>query len=493
MSHVVIFDLIAILAYSLTFVIVIKSWNKIFLKDLNIIFLMVIFISLLYSFFLFLEWSGLSDAFDPVEDVIGALLPMVWVFFFYAFLQAVLTFNLRQSERLLIESERKLLTLMTNLPGMAYRCKNDKNWSMEFVSEGCWSLTGYYPNDLLLHGTVSYGDLIHNDDKNTVWEVVQKSVEKKLPFQLIYRIKTASGEEKWVWEQGVGIFSQAGELLVLEGFITNITEQKLAQEAIKRAHGELEEKVKERTLEITEAYQKLEKAFQTIKRDQEKIIQLERQSIASRITSTLAHETRNPISAIGGFARILKRKYADDPDLAPHFDIILEETKKLEHLIAGILKAGNKAAAHLQNLDPDKLLDDLCKLTEEKARLAGIKVRKEKQLSPTRIFADKESIIVALKEIVLNAVEASPRGEEVVLKIDQEEEWVVISVSDSGEGIDDQVLGRIYDPLFSTKRLSAGLGLSFAKELIEAQNGYIRLQTKLGEGSTFHVYFPLSE
>jgi PAS domain S-box-containing protein len=491
--HVAIFDLISLLAFLTAFIILVKGWRRSFLRDAKFLLGGLVLFSLFYSTCLFLQWSGLTDALDPVEDVIGALLPMMWAFFFYAFLQGALTYDLRQSEQSLLESERKLYTLMGNLPGIAYRCLNDRDWSMEFISEGCRELTGYEPADLLQHGTVSYGDLIHKDDRDAVWEQVQENLAKKRPFQLVYRIVTASGEEKWVWEQGVGVFSKDGELLALEGFIADISQQKLDQEALQKAHDELEEKVEERTAEIKEAYRKLEKAYRKIKNDQEKIIQLERHAIASRITSTLAHETRNPVSAIGGFARILKRKYAADPDLSPHFDIILEETQKLERLIAGILKAGHEAAAYFQALNPNELLDDLYLLTQEKARLSEVKLKKEKQPFSAHIIADKESIIVALKEIVLNAIEASPKDEEVVLKIIQEEGWIVFSVSDRGPGIDEQTLGRIYEPLFSTKKLSSGLGLSFAKELIEAQNGYIRLQTRPDKGTTFYVYFPIAK
>jgi signal transduction histidine kinase len=169
--------------------------------------------------------------------------------------------------------------------------------------------------------------------------------------------------------------------------------------------------------------------------------------------------------------------------------MLLEESKKLEQLIEGILKAAHKTEPHFQKVNPNELLDELKALTQEKARLSNVKIRKEKHLASEPIFVDKESVIAALKEIVMNAVEASPKDGEVLMKIGQEDEWVVISVTDQGQGMDEKTLSRIYEPLFSTKKLSAGLGLSFAKELIEAQNGYIRCESSPGKGSTFNVYF----
>jgi PAS domain S-box-containing protein len=136
----------------------------------------------------------------------------------------------RQSAVSLYESQRKLYTLMENLPGMAYRCLNDKDWTMEFVSQGCNRLTGYQPEDIIGNRVKAYNDLIHPDDRQQVWDRVQAVLPERRPFQLSYRIITASGAEKWVWEQGRGVYSSSGELLALEGFIADDTERHRAEE-----------------------------------------------------------------------------------------------------------------------------------------------------------------------------------------------------------------------------------------------------------------------
>jgi PAS domain S-box-containing protein len=129
------------------------------------------------------------------------------------------------------ETERRLATLTRNLPGMAYRCLNDRDWTMNAVSDGCEPLTGYAPEDLVENRLVSYNDLIHPDDRQPVWDQVQEAVREKRPFELEYRIRTRSGEEKWVWEQGVGVFSGAGGLEALEGYIADVTDRRRAEEA----------------------------------------------------------------------------------------------------------------------------------------------------------------------------------------------------------------------------------------------------------------------
>jgi len=135
-----------------------------------------------------------------------------------------------RAEGELRENQRSLTTLLSNLPGMVYRCLNDREWTMEMVSEGCFELTGYHPEGLIGNREISYAGLIYPDDREAVWKDVQAAVGSGRPFLLEYRIHTKSGRLKWVWEQGRGIFADDGELLALEGFITDVSDRKQAQE-----------------------------------------------------------------------------------------------------------------------------------------------------------------------------------------------------------------------------------------------------------------------
>lgn len=133
------------------------------------------------------------------------------------------------------EARRSMQTLLDHLPGCAYRCRNDRDWTMEFCSNGMESLTGH-PAEAFMEKALSYGwDIIHPDDAGGVWTAVQRAVRASRNFQLEYRIRHASGELRQVWEQGTGIRDSRGRLLALEGLIMDITplkqaEDKLAQE-----------------------------------------------------------------------------------------------------------------------------------------------------------------------------------------------------------------------------------------------------------------------
>ena len=127
-----------------------------------------------------------------------------------------------QADDLRQANHRTLETLIHHLPGMVYRCRNNQDWTMEFVSQGAIALTGYQPEDLINNRRLPYADLIVDADRQQVWDAVQASLAERRPFELTYRIRTAHGTEKWVLERGQGNFASSGELLGLEGFITEL-------------------------------------------------------------------------------------------------------------------------------------------------------------------------------------------------------------------------------------------------------------------------------
>ncbi|MDZ7689050.1 MAG: PAS domain S-box protein [Halobacteriales archaeon] len=136
------------------------------------------------------------------------------------------------------ESRRRLSTLMGNLPGMAYRAKNEPNWPFEFVSEGCGDLTGYTAEELEENEGLWGEEIIDPEHTDRLWDEVQEALENEESFRVTYPIHTKDGEERWMWEQGCGVYDDEGNVEAIEGFITDITERK----------------ERERELEMYEAY-----------------------------------------------------------------------------------------------------------------------------------------------------------------------------------------------------------------------------------------------
>lgn len=134
-----------------------------------------------------------------------------------------------QAELAAKESERRLQTLLNHLPGMAYRCLNDNAWTMLIVSEGVTALTGYSASELSNNSSRTFLDLTHADDRQRVRDGIQAGIADKSSFSIVYRLLHLDGNIRWVHEKGQAVYADGGEVLYLEGFITDITEQYEAQ------------------------------------------------------------------------------------------------------------------------------------------------------------------------------------------------------------------------------------------------------------------------
>lgn len=135
-------------------------------------------------------------------------------------------------EASLLANRRAADSLLSNIPGMVYRGRNDQSWTFEFVSDGCIDITGYDPQELVNNHHITFNLIIHPDDRAAVWNSVKQQMTFGENFKLIYRIVTRQGKTKLVQEHGRGVFSSTGELLALEGFITEIPDQRYRVESL---------------------------------------------------------------------------------------------------------------------------------------------------------------------------------------------------------------------------------------------------------------------
>ncbi len=134
-----------------------------------------------------------------------------------------------------LPEQGNLFTLINSLPGIIFRCRLSRNWTMEYLSKGCRKVTGYSPDDLIQDRITSYGELIHPEDREYVWRTINDSLRNNEQFQIEYRITTADGMEKWVWEQGHGTGQNKDGLEMLEGFILDITSYRSWKEQLRQS------------------------------------------------------------------------------------------------------------------------------------------------------------------------------------------------------------------------------------------------------------------
>ncbi|MBR0597096.1 HD domain-containing phosphohydrolase [Sinanaerobacter chloroacetimidivorans] len=132
----------------------------------------------------------------------------------------------KDMEKALFDNERSKAVLLDNLPGMAYRCKTTRDWTMVFISQGCFQLTGYQTEQLLNNNELSFSELIVPEYRELLWEEWSRVLDLKEQFKSEYEIITAAGEKKWVLEIGQGVYGSDGMIEALEGIIIDITESK---------------------------------------------------------------------------------------------------------------------------------------------------------------------------------------------------------------------------------------------------------------------------
>ncbi|MFZ0240535.1 MAG: sigma 54-interacting transcriptional regulator [Desulfobacterales bacterium] len=172
----------------------------------------------------------------------------------------------KQAENAHIESERRLSTLMNNLPGIVYRCRADESFTMEFASRGSKRLLGFEPRELLDEGPNAFQRIVLPEDRENMLRLVRESVAGKRPFSFIYRIRTAGGEVKWVWEQGEGVFDDHDRLVALEGFISDVTAYKEVELDLRKENVRLRSSISERYRfgDIIGKSQKMQEVYELI-------------------------------------------------------------------------------------------------------------------------------------------------------------------------------------------------------------------------------------
>ncbi|MEJ6021142.1 sensor histidine kinase [Ramlibacter sp. PS4R-6] len=372
------------------------------------------------------------------------------------------------------ESQRMLAALMGNLPGMAYRCRNDPQWTMEFASEGAFALTGHRP-DMLQSGAIQYGDLIHPDDRQRVWDEVQRAVAADAAFELTYRITAANGQVKWVWERGCAVSGPAGQVAALEGFISDVTETRLAQDEVARLNAELEQRVQQRTAQLEAANGELE-AF----------------------AYSIAHDLRSPLTSIDGFSQTLESLCDGQlPEPGPHYlSRIRAGVRQMSDLTDAMLSLARLSRVQLrwEPVDLAPAVRDAIDLLREQepGRQLALEV-------PHRLPAHGDPRLLAqvMTNLVANAWKFSGGKPQTEIRVGTtlgERGETVYFVADRGAGFDMAHASRLFGAF---QRLHApsefegtGIGLALVQKIVMRHGGRIWAQARPGEGATF--YFTLA-
>ncbi|GMV43005.1 MAG: hypothetical protein AMXMBFR64_47210 [Myxococcales bacterium] len=375
--------------------------------------------------------------------------------------------ELKRAEEALKESQRKISSLMADLPGMAYRCRNDSTWTMELVSDGCRELTGYEPADIVDNGRLSFSDLILPEDQAMVWSEVQTAVQARSPYRLSYRIRHRDGSARWVWEQGRAVYGSDESVLALEGFITDISERKTLEEQLRQS-------------------QKLE--------------------AVGRLAGGIAHDFNNLLTAILGFAVLVMGQLGEEHPLWRRVAEIKKAAERAASLTSQLLAFGRSQILQPRVLDIYAVVSDMDQMLR---RLIGedVDLVTVRGPVPGRVRADRGQLEQVVVNLAINARDSMPGGGRLEIEVSVRDvapgsrehqgglpagSWVVLSVRDSGGGMDQDTQNRIFEPFFTTKEKSKGTGLGLATVygIVKQSGGEIRVESAPGEGSRFDVLLP---
>jgi signal transduction histidine kinase len=247
-------------------------------------------------------------------------------------------------------------------------------------------------------------------------------------------------------------------------------------------------------LDNARLYTRLSEQFalteEELKATQARLIRSERLAALGKLSAGVAHEVRNPVMVIGGFARRLHKQFSDVEPVRKSTEVILSETERLEQMVADIEAFCRLPQPTLRPVAPNRLLERLMRGMADVRQAQSIRVKATTRGASKDFEADEELLEIALKNIVTNAIEAMPNGGNLELSLDFQPNVLVISVKDQGLGITPQDLPNVFDPFFTSKTRGSGFGLTVAHRIVSDHGGEIVIDSVAGQGTDVKIIFP---
>ncbi|MDG5817496.1 PAS domain S-box protein [Natronococcus sp. A-GB7] len=367
-----------------------------------------------------------------------------------------------ERERELEMRERRLSTLIENVPGMVYRCKTERGWPMTFVSDACEDLTGYEP-DALERGELSWGeDVMVQEDRDKLWETVHEQASKAEPFSETYRIETADGDLRWVRDYGRALFDEEGAVIDVEGIIADVTDRK-----------RLEDELKERKRQLEESNERLE-----------------------QFAYAASHDLQEPLRMVTSYLGLIENRYGDefDADGEEFLAYAVDGAERMREMIDALLEYSRVETQGdpFEPIELEGVVDDV--LADLRLRIEETDAEIERGTLP-RVSGDGSQVRQVVQNLLENAITYS--GDEpprVRIDADRRGSRWAISVRDEGIGIDPDEQGRVFtvfNRLHSAEEYDGtGIGLALCERIVERHDGEIRVDSEPGEGSTFTFTLP---
>jgi signal transduction histidine kinase len=237
------------------------------------------------------------------------------------------------------------------------------------------------------------------------------------------------------------------------------------------------------------------KKSRELKKSQDKLIQAEKLAALGRLTADVAHEIRNPLTSIGGFARMLYKGATGDTE-KKRAEVVVKEVIRLEKTLRDVLTFSRDVRYQLDQYRIDEIVHDVVSMFEHTCSEQSVTVELALDNNLPSVLMDKDQVRQALINIIANALDAMPQGGNLKITTGNDDlhgvNYVYLSVADTGDGFDEDEMSLIFDPFFTTKPTGqgTGLGLSITRKIMEEHGGFIKAESAKGRGSCFSLYFP---
>jgi len=380
--------------------------------------------------------------------------------------------ELKRIEKALLDSQEQYSLLVKNLPSIVY--KGFKDFTVEFIDNKIELITGYRVDDFNSK-RIKWSDLILKEDLEDVRQNFILALKRDKSYVREYRIRAKNGKSLWLQERGQIICNPKGDINYISGVFFDITDRKQA-EAEKR---ELESQ----------------------------LMQAQKMEAIGTLAGGIAHDFNNILQAISGYTQILLiAKKDSDPDYKELAEIE-KAAQRARELIRRLLIFGRKVDIELRPVDLNQKIKIISKLLERTIpKMIGIELNLEENLK--NINADPIQLQQIIMNIGVNARDAMPDGGKLIFEtrnVNLDEryckthlgaipgEYVLLAISDSGHGMEKEVLDHIFEPFFTTKETGKGTGLGMAMVygIVKSHGGYITCYSEPDQGTTFKIYFPV--
>jgi signal transduction histidine kinase len=241
--------------------------------------------------------------------------------------------------------------------------------------------------------------------------------------------------------------------------------------------------------DLKRSFNQMVKKLKEFRALEERWREIEHLSTIGDLSRSIAHEIRNPLNFISLSVDHLSGQIENE-NQKKLLNSIKEEVKRLDSLVSNFLAYGKPLNLNRKSTDILELIDDTLSLVEARAEKTGIKIIKEYPVESLTVKIDPELIKTCLINIFQNAFHAMPEGGTMKISVERANQEIVISVKDTGVGVDESIQEKVFEPFFTTRQRGVGLGLALTKRVVEEHGGRVKFVSKKGAGSTFTIIMP---